>query len=147
LGGVFLSKMSEYKFDWINSFAVGRTWIAKLPAQNTRNQYLDSLKIYCDSVQKSPQQLIDIKVLGLQNVGKDLEWGAENLLEEYLSTWKLAPSAKLKMRNVLISFYKHNRRSLDPNVASNIKNDQPAPKKRKGKVGAGECHHNSFFYL
>jgi integrase len=128
---LFLSKMSDYKLDWINGFACGRAWMVKLPALGTRNQYLDSLKIYCDSVQKTPQQLIDIKVLGLQNVGKDLEWGAENLLEEYLSTCKLTQTAKLKMVNVLKSFYKHNRRSLEPNVASNIKNDQPAPKKRK----------------
>jgi hypothetical protein len=77
--------MTELKDSWINSFPSGRTWLNKLGSPNTKRQFRNYFKRYCDSVKKTPEQLINLKVEGLQNVGTAKEFQAENLLESFFS--------------------------------------------------------------
>ena len=51
----------------------------------TKDKFTEYFKQYCDYVQKTPDELIALKVNGLQNVGTDKEWQAENLLENYFA--------------------------------------------------------------
>jgi hypothetical protein len=72
-----------------------------------------------------------LKVEGLQNVGTAKEFQAENLLENFFSESKMKPTANLMLKNAVFSFYKHNRRALEGQTASNIKNETPESKMRK----------------
>ena len=68
---------------------------------------------------------------GMKNVGSVKEYQAENLLESYFAQCDKRPVAKLMIRNAVFSFYKHNRRDLQRQTASNIKDETPESKKRK----------------
>jgi integrase len=126
-----LTKMSEKNAYWINGFASGKTWLNKLPSRLTKEKFTGYFKFYCDAVKKDPDQLIALKVEGLQNVGTGKEFQAENLLENFFAECKKKPTAKLMLKNAVFSFYKHNRRALESQTASNIKEETPESKKRK----------------
>ena len=123
--------MTDLKDAWLTSFPSGKTWLNKLGSPNTKRQFTNYFKIYCDTVQKTPEELINLKVEGLQNVGTAKEFQAENLLENFFSECKMKPTAKLMLKNAVFSFYKHNRRALEGQTASNIKNETPESKMRK----------------
>lgn len=123
--------MNEDRDAWINTFASGKTWQNKLSSKLTKEKFTEYFKVYCDAVQKTPDQLIALKVEGLQNVGTEKEWQAENLLENYFAETHMKPTARLMLRNAVFSFYKHNRRALEAQTASNVKNETPESKKRK----------------
>ena len=82
---------------WIESFPSGLKWINALPSKNTKIQYATYLKLYCDAVQKNPEELIALKIEGLKHTGDIEEFQAEDLLENYFSKAKLKPSAKLSL--------------------------------------------------
>jgi len=123
--------MNDDRDAWINSFVTGRTWQNKLSSKLTKEKFTEYFKVYCDAVHKTPDELIALKVKGLQNVGTDKEWLAENLLENYFAETHNKPTARLMLKNAVFSFYKHNRRSLESQTASNIKNETPESKMRK----------------
>jgi hypothetical protein len=123
--------MTDFKASWINSFRYGKAWQNKLGSPHTKEKYTNYLKIYCDAVQKTPDELISLKEEGLQNIGKEKEWQADTLLESFFSESKMKPTAKLMLKNAVFSFYKHNKRALDGETASNIKNETPESKMRK----------------
>ena len=117
---------------WLSSFASGQKWLEKIGSVNTKKIFTDYFKRYCDYTKQTPDQLIALKVQGLQNVGTEKEFIAEDLLETYFRENKgMKPTARLMMRSTVFSFYKHNKRSLEPSTASNIKNETPESKKRK----------------
>jgi integrase len=122
--------MTEDRAIWINGFATGKTWQNKLGSKLTKQKFAGYFKIYCDTIEKTPDQLIAIKIEGLQNVGTEKEFQAENLLENFFAESKMLPTAKLMLKNAVFSFYKHNRRALEGQTASNIKNETPESKKR-----------------
>ena len=124
--------MTEDRAIWINGFASGRTWQNKLGSKLTKEKFAEYFKVYCDDIHvlKNPDQLIALKVEGLQNVGTEKEFQAENLLENFFAESKMKPTAKLMLKNAVFSFYKHNRRALEGQTASNIKNETPESKKR-----------------
>ena len=76
----------------------------------------------------NPDQLIQLKIDGLKNVATETEFQAERLLEKYLANVNLTQSMKEMEKNAIISFYKHNWRNLNGNVATNIQ--KPEAKKR-----------------
>ena len=116
----------------VNQLASGQKWLEKIGSANTQKIFTDYFKRYCDYVNQSPDQLISLKVLGLQNVGTEKEFTAEDLLEKYFRENKaMKPTAKLMMKNAVFSFYKHNKRSLEGQTASQIKNETLEAKKRK----------------
>jgi hypothetical protein len=55
-----------------------------MTSEETRVYYLRYLRQYCEAVGKNPDELIELKTLGMQNVATDLEFGAEKLLENFL---------------------------------------------------------------
>jgi integrase len=57
---------------------------------------------------------------GQRNIGTPKEFQAENLLESFFAETKLQESAKMALKTAVLSFYKHNRRELASNTASNI---------------------------
>ncbi|HLN90116.1 MAG TPA: site-specific integrase [Candidatus Binatia bacterium] len=126
--------MDDERADWIISFASGRTWQNKLASKLTKAKFTAYFKKYCDAVQKDPDQLIAFKVEGLQNVGTEKEFQAENLLEDFFAKSTMKPTAKLMLKNAVFSFYKHNRRALEPSTASNVKDETPESKKRKPTI-------------
>jgi integrase len=132
LGRVYIeakNAMAKRKL-WIESFPSGLKWINALPSKNTKIQYATYLKLYCDAVQKNPEELIALKIEGLKHTGDTEEFQAEDLLENFFSKAKLQPSARLSLRNAVFSFYKWNRRALEKTTASCVKNSLPQAKTR-----------------
>jgi hypothetical protein len=87
-------------------------WFNKLNAVNTKRTYLPNLKKYCDWAKKNPDELILLKIEGLQAINTPKEFQAENLLETFISTTKFSSAVKDSIRTTVISFYKNNRRPL-----------------------------------
>ena len=122
--------MTAQKEAWINSFESGKAWLAKIPSLESMKIYISYFKMFSDAVHKNPDELIAYKIEGLQNINTSKEWQTETLLENYLAESKLPKSLKLLSRNCTVSFFKHNRRALEPTTASNIKAELPDSKKR-----------------
>ncbi len=120
-----MSKLTEFNEKWILQFESGRNWISKLPSAETRRTFLRNIKRYCEAVGKNPDELIAFKIEGLKNVASEKEFQAERLLENYFANCDLTDSAKEMLKNAVISFYKHNWRNLNPNVASNVEKVEP----------------------
>lgn len=95
--------------------------------------YTSRLKRYCDAVEKNPDELISLKLIGLQSVSTELEFEAENLLENFLESPDLKPSAKLAILTAVKSFYASTRgRDLASDVGENI--EVPEAKKRTPSI-------------
>ena len=104
--------MTEQRETWINSYASGRAWLNKLGSPHTKKKFTEYFFAYCSAVQKTPDELIVLKINGLQNVGTSKEWQAEDLLEGFFTQCSMKPTAKLMLKNAVFSFYEHNRRAL-----------------------------------
>jgi hypothetical protein len=107
-----LSKMTDALEVWIQQYGYGTAWFNKLRSENTIRTYLPNLKKYCNWTKKTPDELIQLKVEGLQSINTPREFQAENLLERFLSTSKFPLTVKDSIRTTVISFYKNNRRPL-----------------------------------
>lgn len=123
--------MTELRDNWLNSYSSGRLWLNKLGSPHTKKKFTEYFWTYCEAVKKTPDELIALKIEGLQNVGTVKEWQAEDLLEGFFAQTDMKPTAKLMLKNSVFSFYKHNRRALEAQTASNVKNETPESKKRK----------------
>jgi hypothetical protein len=132
--------MTEDRAIWINSFASGKIWQNKLGSKLTKQKFAEYFNIYSIAVQKNPDELLKLKRTPLEfaillrdekDASKIKENEAEDLLESFFAECKMKPTAKLMLKNAVFSFYMHNKRSLEPSTASNIKNETPESKKRK----------------
>ena len=65
--------MTEELTQWILQFQSGRAFFNKLNSDVTKRIYLKRLREYCDSVGKNPDELIQLKVEGLRNIGSSIE--------------------------------------------------------------------------
>ncbi len=124
--------MTDALQEWILEFESGRLWYGKLVSDVTKRIYLKRLKDYCDAVEKNPDELIQLKVEGLQNIGTAKEFQAETLLETFLATVDLTNDMKVSLKTAVMSFYAKNRRRLEPDVAENVERGEP--KKRCPKT-------------
>ena len=127
-----MSKLTEFNEKWLLQFESGRNWVSKLPSEQTRRVFIRNLQKYSEGVNKNPDELIAFKIEGLRNIATEKEFQAERLLENYLSGCNLSVSSKEMRKNAVVSFYKHNWRNLNSNVASNIQ--KPEAKKRCPKM-------------
>ena len=107
-----MSKMTDTLEDWIQTFNAGSIWFNKLDSLHTKKTYLPHLKKYCEYTKKNPEQLIELKIEGLQNINSAKEFQAENLLENFISNSKYTLTMKNGIRATVISFYRNNRRNL-----------------------------------
>jgi hypothetical protein len=123
-----MSKMTEELTAWLLSYETGKAWYNKLLSNVTKRVYLQQFKRYCDAVNKSPDELIELKIEGLKSINTSREFQAENLLETFLSTSHLTPNMKDAVKTAVLSFYARNRRRLEPDTAENVQ--VPEPKKR-----------------
>lgn len=104
--------MTDALEEWILQFNSGMAWFNKLNAENTKRTYLPNFKKYWDWAKKNPNELIQLKIEGLQSINTPKEFQAENLLETFISTAKYPLTVKDSIRTTVISFYKNNRRPL-----------------------------------
>lgn len=126
--------------------------------------YTSRLKQYCDNIGKNPDELISLKLEGLQNPATQKEFQAEELLENFLrqETYfriddsgkkeekKFTDNAKLGMLVAIKSFYESTRgRSLAPDTGEFI--EAPEPKKRTPTIqecleleNAMKCNRDKF---
>jgi integrase len=123
-----VSKMTDDLTAWLLSYETSKAWYNKLLSDVTKRVYLQQFKRYCDAVNKSPDELIELKVEGLKSINTPREFQAENLLETFLSTSRLTPNMKDSVKTAVLSFYARNRRRLEPDTAENFQ--VPEPKKR-----------------
>ncbi|MGD0202460.1 MAG: hypothetical protein ABSC20_00960 [Candidatus Bathyarchaeia archaeon] len=123
-----MSDFTEANEEWILKFESGKNWIPKLPSRHTKRIFIRALQKYCQAVKQNPDELINLKIEGLKAVATEKEFGAERQLETYLRNSGMTDSVKAESKNAIISFYKHNWRNLNPNVASDI--EPPEAKKR-----------------
>ena len=117
---------------WILQYESGRVWLSKLPSESTKKTYLRNLKRYCDAVNKTPEELLIVKDDGerafLLGKGGD-RWIAEKMLESFFLDCGMTESAKVALKTAVLSFYDHNWRALNSQVASDVV--APESKKRK----------------
>lgn len=106
---------------------------------------MQRLKLYCDGIRKTPDELIELKVEGLKVVNTSKEFQAEGSLETFLTTSSLTPNMKQGLKIAVLSFYAKNRRRLEPDTAENI--DVPEPKKRCPKTPDLIELESAFIYL
>jgi hypothetical protein len=125
---ILLSDTVDLRIAWILQFESGRIWYNKLTSLETKRTYLRNLERYSKAVNKTPDELIELKMEGQRNIGTMKEFQAETLLETFFASSRLKESAKVSLKTALLSFYQHNRRELASNTASNI--IAPEPKKR-----------------
>ena len=104
--------MTDALETWIQSFNAGSVWFSKLDSLNTKKTYLPHFKKYCDWANKNPDELIQLKIEGLQNINTSKEFQAEALLEKFISNSKNTATMKEGIRTAVISFYRNNRRNL-----------------------------------
>jgi integrase len=128
-----LSKLMDSLNDWIRSFQSGKAWFNKLESEQTKRVYLTYLKKFCDAVQKNPDELVELKLEGLKNIGTAKEFQMEILLEDFLENPRdyfekvkhlhkdyanyakegLTNASKVNVKSAVLSFFKHNRRRLE----------------------------------
>jgi integrase len=104
--------MTDALETWIQTFNAGAIWFSKLDSFHTKKTYLPHLKKYCDWAKKNPDELIQLKIEGLQNINTAKEFSAEALLENFISNSKYTATMKNGIRTTVISFYRNNRRNL-----------------------------------
>lgn len=107
-----MSRMTDALQEWILQYNSGRAWFNKLQSESTKKTYLPNLRKYCDWAKKNPEDLIQLKIEGLQSINSAKEFQAESLLETFISTAQFPLSVKESIRTTVISFYKNNRRPL-----------------------------------
>lgn len=116
---------------WLLSYISGQNFYNKKLKNSpyTELEYTRRLKRYCVAVKKTPEELITLKLEGLQHPATEKEFQAETLLETYLQSDSITPSAKIGLLIAVKSFYSATRgRDLAPDVGSEF--EAPESKKR-----------------
>lgn len=127
--------MTDNNKTWLLSFVSSQNFYNKKlkNSGDTEIEYTRKLKRYCDAVGKNPDELIALKLEGLQNPATEKEFQAEELLENYLDNSGLTPSVQLGVLTAVKSFYSSTRgRDLAKDVGENI--EVPEAKKRSPSV-------------
>ena len=124
-----MSKMTDSIEAWLLSFECGKTWFSTITAPRTKEMYSKSLKQYCDAVGKTPDELLELKVEGIRNVGTAKEFQAEKLLDNYLyNNLDVTIHIRISLLCAVKSFYKENWRELNKKVGEKL--TLPPAKKR-----------------
>ena len=125
-----MSKMLDNLREWIKSYRSGRIWLTKLESELTVDTYLPNFKRFCEACDLDPDQLIELKMKGMRNVGTEKEFCAEENFDITINELDATESAKSNISTSVLSFYKHNRRPLvEPK-----KFERPEPEKQRPSV-------------
>ena len=79
-----MSKITDSIEAWLLCFECGQTWFNSITSPRTKEMYSKDLKQYCDAVGKNPNELLELKVEGIRNVGTAKEFQAEKMLDSFL---------------------------------------------------------------
>jgi len=81
-----LSKLTQSTNEWLLSFTAGRAFFDKKMKNSRDTERLYSMRLfdYCFNVGKNPDELIQLKLEGLQKPNTEKEFAAEDLLENFL---------------------------------------------------------------
>ncbi len=127
-----MSDLTQANEKWVLSFESGRNWLPHLPSSSTKEPFIRHLKKYSLWAKMNPDELINFKIEGLKAVATEKEFQAERMLEKYLRQTGMTQSVAAYAKNAIISFYKHNWRELNSEVARDI--EPPEAKKRTPKL-------------
>jgi hypothetical protein len=144
-----MSKMTDANKAWLLSFVSGQNFYDKKckSSKDTETNYIGRIASYCFNVSKNPDELIALKLEGLQNPASTKEFQAEELLENFLRqpTYlkpdkegnkieaEFTENTKKGLLAAVKSFYDSTRgRSLVPDVGDFI--EIPEAKKNTPKV-------------
>lgn len=144
-----MSKLTDANKAWLLSFVSGKNFYDKKckNSEDTEKLYISRIASYCLNVGKNPDDLIALKLEGLQNPATTKEFQAEELLENFLRQDKyfktdkegkkieaeFTESSKVGVLAAVKSFYQSTRgRSLVDDVGEFI--EVPEAKKRTPKV-------------
>ncbi len=143
-----MSKLTDASKEWLLSFVSGQNFYDKKckNSKDTEIIYVSRLASYCLNVGKNPDELIQLKLEGLQNTNTPKEFLAEETLETFLRQSELyrlvdgekvkvpfTGSTKVGLLAAVKSFYQSTRgRSLVDDTGDFI--EVPEAKKRTPKV-------------
>jgi hypothetical protein len=165
-GECLMSRMTSANKEWLLSFVSGQNFYDKKckKSEVTELIYISRIASYCFNVGKNPDELIALKLEGLQNPATIKEFLAEELLENFLRQGKylridengkkeekeFTDNSKLGMLVAIKSFYDSTRgRSLAPDTGDFI--EVPEAKKRTPTIpecldleNAMKCNRDKF---
>jgi len=124
--------MTEDSEAWIQSFAEGKNWFDTLHSEQTKRNWIKRLRTFCLAVNKTPKELIELKLEGIRNTGTAKEWQAEQLMVNYLNNNLQSDNVRCSVKSAIKGFYHANWRDLNPNAGEDI--TQPEPKQRSPKM-------------
>lgn len=127
-----LSKMTTELEFWLQSYPEGKAWFNTLKSEQTKRSWIGRFFNYCQAVNKSPTELIDLKLDGTKNTGTAKEWQAEQLFVNYLNDNLTSDNVRCSVKSAVRAFYHANWRDLNRNAGENI--SQPEPKQRTPKM-------------
>ena len=86
-----MSKLTDTNKDWLLGFVSGQNFYDKKckDSKDTETIYISRISSYCFNVGKNPDELIALKLEGLQNPATIKEFQAEELLENFLRQDKI----------------------------------------------------------
>jgi integrase len=125
-----MSKTMDNLEAWLKKFRSGKIWLTKLRSEATKEVWLPLFKLYCDVAQKTPDELIELKMEDMRLVGTDKEFQAEELYDITISEMKIPNSRKANLSESVKSFYRANRRPL----VEVKKFERPSARKRTPKL-------------
>jgi len=161
-----MSRMTDANKEWLLSFVSGQNFYDKKckKSEVTELIYISRIKSYCENIGKNPDELIQLKLEGLQNPATMKEFLAEETLENFLrqDTYfrinengkkeerEFTDNSKLGMLVAVKSFYDSTRgRSLAPDTGEFI--EVPEAKKRTPTIqecldleNAMKCNRDKF---
>lgn len=130
-----MNRMDENK-EWIVQYHSGRRFNDTICSEQTRDVYLRYFRKYCDAVHETPDELVALKLEGLQNLNTEKEFQAEDLLDNYLYTnseIKDKPNVQSAILRAVKSFYAATRgRALLDDVGKRV--SIPEAKQRSPKM-------------
>lgn len=143
-----LSKLTNQTKEWLLSFTSGQAFYDKKMKNSKQTEQLYTMRLfeYCYNINKTPDELIQLKLDGLQNPNTIKEFAAEELLETFLrqqtlyrlnngtkQTVPFTDSSKIGMLAAVKSFYDSTRgRSLAKDTGDFL--EVPEAKKRTPTV-------------
>ncbi len=143
-----MSKLTNQTREWLLSFESGKAFYDKKMKNSKQTEQLYTMRLYeyCYNVNKTPDELIQLKLEGLQNPATIKEFAAEELLESFLrqdTLYRLkngkkvevpfTDSSKIGMLAAVKSFYDSTRgRSLAKDTGAFL--EAPEAKKRTPTV-------------
>lgn len=97
--------MVDTLLKWILGFHSCKVWVSKLKSKETIRVYLPNFNVFCDTVNKNPEELVQMKMEGQKAVGTDKEFQLEELHDITISEMETTPHVKNKRARVFFPLW------------------------------------------